>query len=427
MINRDLNHSLNRLSRWSELIDSDRKSTCLNILENFDAQTRDIAMISSLAEALAFSGEKWSWPEGVSPICDVISTGGPSSLSTLVCTYILGACGIYVPNVTVPGSLAGAVDVLALINGYRTNLYHSEIQEVFNRSKISRTFTSSSMAPADGYLFRMRSEVGKKSVPSLVIASLLAKKIAIANSSCAVDIRCGALGNLGTTLDECKDNAELFVQVADKIGISVRCVITDVDSPQTPFFGRGESLAALESVLTRNVENAWLSKHLETCLRISGEALLACGVEDSVDQAQKTVTEALQNGSAFEAFHNNLISQGSSESNMTQAVSEFRMENRVQVQSQYSGFVSGIDTKILADIVVFANRGGGENSNLLGLECLKECGDSIKKGEAIAVIRHNKHVGQTVISQVSKAIISAYKIGTNFAAASPPQVLAFVN
>src|SRR5271170_4830986 len=72
--------------------------------------------IAQLAMVLAESGHVVR-PQGGVTHADVASTGGPSSLSTLLCPLFLRSFGSTVPKLGVSGRPAGAVDVLAQIPG----------------------------------------------------------------------------------------------------------------------------------------------------------------------------------------------------------------------------------------------------------------------------------------------------------------------
>jgi pyrimidine-nucleoside phosphorylase len=75
--------------------------------------------IAELARGLASSGAELP-PDPCS--ADLASTGGPTSLSTLLCPLFLRARGLRVPKLSVVGRPAGGVDVLQTIPGFNAAL-----------------------------------------------------------------------------------------------------------------------------------------------------------------------------------------------------------------------------------------------------------------------------------------------------------------
>src|SRR5690348_1284014 len=66
------------------------------------------ADLASLSSTLARSGEQKRFPSNVHT-ADIASTGGPSSLSTLLGPLYLRALGFHVPKLGVPGRPAGGI------------------------------------------------------------------------------------------------------------------------------------------------------------------------------------------------------------------------------------------------------------------------------------------------------------------------------
>ena len=139
------------ITRWASLSEKAKRQVSIAVLDYFGADCEDESAIAALAKALANSGDVYRWPPEINPLGSVISTGGPSSLSTLLCPFIIATAGCYIPNLTVPGAVAGALDVLALVKDYKTSLSQDEMIQALRASRVANTLTSSEFAPADGY------------------------------------------------------------------------------------------------------------------------------------------------------------------------------------------------------------------------------------------------------------------------------------
>lgn len=217
--------------------------------------------IAALAVRLANTGERLD--TGPFDTADVASTGGPGSLSTLLCPLFLVANGLVVPKLGVPGRPAGGIDALALIPGYRTVLSTDEIVALLETCGYAHVQAGGRFAPADAALFSYRQRHGAQAVSALAIASLLSKKVAMGVRSVGLEVRVGAHGNFGDT-EAARGNAARFCAVARLLGIDATCILTPGGVPQQPWIGRGEALAGLASVLS-GATDAWLGRHLLDC------------------------------------------------------------------------------------------------------------------------------------------------------------------
>ena len=153
----------------------------------------DDAGIAALARSLAASGE--TLESNTDRTADVASTGGPSSLSTLLCPLFLRAFGWIVPKLGVPGRPAGGLDVLSRIPGYRVDLSAAEVACVLRDCGYAHFVAGERIAPLDARLFTLRQQTGAQTIPALVIASLLSKKIAVGVRTVGLDVRVAMHGN----------------------------------------------------------------------------------------------------------------------------------------------------------------------------------------------------------------------------------------
>lgn len=90
----------------------------------------DIHEVACLAERLASSGATIS--PRTTPTADLASTGGPTSLSTILCPPMLASAGWEVPKLGVPGRPAGGIDVLGSVEGYQVALASKEATRVLD-------------------------------------------------------------------------------------------------------------------------------------------------------------------------------------------------------------------------------------------------------------------------------------------------------
>jgi len=201
-------------------------------------------------------------------LSDIPSTGGPASLSTLICPLFLKIFGNQVLKLGVPGRPAGGIDVLSLIEGYNVNPNLDEVDSWIKESGYVHFLANSEFAPLDRLVFNYRKANNALNIPSLVVASILAKKIAVGVKYVGLDIRVSEFGNFGKTWQEAGENARLFIDVAKLARIKARCFITPGAEPQQPYIGRGEALLALKKIFEDDMSHS-LRKHLGHCFSMA--------------------------------------------------------------------------------------------------------------------------------------------------------------
>jgi thymidine phosphorylase len=259
----DLNASDTARELISDFLNKASENSMENLVSFCRKQELNESEILFLAKGLASSGEQLQFSES-KDICDIASTGGPSSLSTLLCPLYLKALGMQVMKLGVPGRPAGGIDILAQIKGYEYNPSTQDLQHWFRITGYVHFLAKDSFTPLDGLLFTFRKKNNAIEIPSLAIASLISKKIAVSVSRVGLDIRVSSFGNFGKTWEEATDNGQKFNRVARLAGLYSKCFLTDGSEPQQPFIGRGEALLALQKIFENNI-NAHLRKHLTQC------------------------------------------------------------------------------------------------------------------------------------------------------------------
>ena len=335
----------------------------------------DLALheVASLSQRLAFTGS--TLPSGANTTADVPSTGGPSSLSTLICPLFLRWKGFTVPKLAVPGRPAGGVDVLATIPGYRTGLNRDEVILCLEQCQYAHFSAGKDFVPLDARMFAMRQKMGSQDNPHLVIASLISKKLAASVVKVRLDVRVGPHGNFGRTIEEARTNARMFNNVARTVGLDSACYLTDATSIYQPFIGRGEALVALDDLFNDQASD-WLAEHVQSCWQMT-ENVSANG--------------AYPKGSGLrQIFADNLAAQGSSIRAFSLRVDEVRGSNKETIRARSSGHVQ-IDIPELRRLLVHTQvsfpSGRTLFSDPCGVELLCRPGQEVEAGQQIALVR----------------------------------------
>ena len=224
--------------------------------------------ILSLTERLANSGHRIVGK--IDNSIDIASTGGPSSLTTLLCPFYLQAEGRLVVKLGVPGRPAGGLDIMSQIPGYSIDLSIDDMHQVLAECGFAHFRSNGLFAPEDARSFQIRKKVDGLAVPELAIASLLSKKVALGLETVGLDVRIAPHGNFGADWAQARANSSVFVRAAMEFGINAKCFLTDATVPYQPFIGRGEAIWALYTIISGNPDDS-LMIHERLCKQLSAE------------------------------------------------------------------------------------------------------------------------------------------------------------
>lgn len=399
--------AFDRLSLRSQLKTTPSDDELLNlatsVANNFHS---DVSIAVQLSEWLASSGVNIMLENAI--VADVASTGGPTSLSTLITPLYLRAGNAIVPKLGVSGRPAGGIDSLAQLPSYRTQFEQSQLEQALNCGGYVHFLSKGMMTPLDGRLFAIRQKAGLQAIPTLVASSLLAKKLAVGVRYVGLDLRVAPFGNFGKNFEEAKRNAHLFITVASKLGIKASVFLTNACYPYQPFIGRKESLVALDHIFN-GTESSWLNEHHETC-RLLALATLP-------QHSQRTAAHASRN-ELKKHFEQNIVIQGSNIEEFDSLVSCTKAAHKYQLCAKSDGFCN-FDIEKLRDYIVGWQKKlsttENDHADPIGLILLTQPGQWVEKGQPIASVRVDNTIKEDVILQISEMIANPLKnpIGKN--------------
>lgn len=347
----------------------------VNLARTNGLSDRDIA---DLAQTLATSGAHLE----ANPLAaDLASTGGPSSLSTLICPLQLCARGLTVPKLGVRGRPAGGIDILETIPGFQPKLDRRVAGSALAQSRYIHLLADEHWAPLDARLFGYRQLVGAQDVPDLVIASILAKKLAVGVRGAGLEIRVAPHGNFGTTLDAARHNAHRYNAVAAELDLRPVCILTDGTRPYQPYVGRGEALVALASVLDGKSSD-WLADHVSLCLQMSD----AVAEMLEVDTARPVGLPDLRT-----VHEEMLLAQGASPAAFWMRVEEIQAALTTTISAEKSGWIE-YDLGVLRTLLVDQQRSQPHHPNNqpldpAGVTLLAKPGDFVETGDPVMTVR----------------------------------------
>lgn len=352
--------------------------------------------IAYLATVLANSGQVLT-PPGMAS--DVPSTGGPSSLTTIICPLALDVAGFCVPKLGVSGRPAGGIDVLSLLEGYKIDFNSSEVETLVKKNRYIHFIASKEFTPLDGELFDFRKKTNRLAIPSLVIASLLSKKIACGLRLTGLDIRVGEHGNMGKNMTEARRNADSFAAVAALVGIRAYPFLTYGEYAYQPYIGRGESIIALYKIFEDSDIPFALRRHFNNCL-------LACSY--LISKSSTPIRWTLSDLRA--SFERNLQIQGS---NYVAFLREFErvMDDKFfDITAAEAGYFSYRLGSVRDFIVTFQGKDATKRfSDDVGITLLREHGQFVESGEAVFRVRISSSLSSErialIVSQANHLVL----------------------
>lgn len=344
--------------------------------------------IADLARTLAASGQNLARREGTA---DVPSTGGPASLSTLLCPLFLRAAGFVVPKLGIPGRPAGGLDVMAQVGGYCTSLRPDQIERVLAACGYAHFDAEAEFAPLDREFFRYRQANAAQALWPLVIASLLAKKLAASVRVVGLDVRVAPHGNFGANAASARQHAQRFIAVSRCLDIESSCFLTDATVPYQPYIGRSEALWAVSTVF-ESTDSAWLAQHVEECRFIAAETT---GYRDLVP---RTILA--------HHFFENLEAQGADRDAFYDVVRSTAAAHAPAVTATTSGRVRYDLGLLRTTVMAFQGEPDGETAypDLAGVRLLVPPGALINAGEPLVSVRCPPEMRDTFTARLSDCI-----------------------
>ena len=357
----------------------------------------------ALTEAMRDSGERLAWDVG--PVVDKHSTGGVGDCVSLVLAPALAACGAFVPMVSGRGlgHTGGTLDKLEAIPGLRTDLDLGALRRQVGAVGCAIVGASAALAPADARLYGLRDVTGTVRSVDLIVASILAKKLAAGLGGLALDVKAGS-GAFMKTAEEAEALARALVGTARGAGCAAVALVTDMGEPVAPALGNAPEVREALAVLRgRGGRLADLSAAL------GGEALALAGLAADPQAGAGMIRAALADGRAAEAFGRMVVAQGGPSDVLERDVLPEAPVRR-EVPAERVGVVHSMDGEALGHAVVALGGGrrrpGDAVDPAVGLCAVARIGDPVEPGAPLAVVHAaTEEAAEAAARAVQSAIV----------------------
>ena len=317
---------------------------------------------------------------------DKHSTGGVGDKTTLIVGPIVAACGVPVAKMSGRGLgfTGGTLDKLESISGFRIDLSAEEFFETVKKTGISVIGQTGNLAPADKLLYALRDVTATVDSIPLIAASVMSKKLAAGSDKIVLDVTTGSGAFMKNTRDA-KNLAKHMVAIGNHAGKETVAILTGMEEPLG--FAIGNNMEVKEAIEVLKGDGPEDVKEVSVAL---AGMMLSLGLENvSHSQGKRMAKKALSSGQAFEKFKEMVQAQGGDIRYVEHPEFFERDAFEGEVLAAEDGFLSGMDTEKIGVAAGLLGAGRETKDSVIdmsaGIYLKKKIGDTVKKGEPIAI------------------------------------------
>ncbi len=317
---------------------------------------------------------------------DKHSTGGVGDKTTLIVGPIVAACGVPVAKMSGRGLgfTGGTLDKLESISGFRIDLSAEEFFETVKKTGISVIGQTGNLAPADKLLYALRDVTATVDSIPLIAASVMSKKLAAGSDKIVLDVTTGSGAFMKNTRDA-KKLAKHMVAIGNHAGKETVAILTGMEEPLG--FAIGNNMEVKEAIEV--LKGGGPEDVKEVSVALAG-MMLSLGLENvSHSQGKRMAKKALSSGQAFEKFKEMVQAQGGDIRYVEHPEFFERDAFEGEVLAAEDGFLSGMDTEKIGVAAGLLGAGRETKDSVIdmsaGIYLKKKIGDTVKKGEPIAI------------------------------------------
>ena len=317
---------------------------------------------------------------------DKHSTGGVGDKTTLIVGPIVAACGVPVAKMSGRGLgfTGGTLDKLESISGFCIDLSAEEFFETVKKTGISVIGQTGNLAPADKLLYALRDVTATVDSIPLIAASVMSKKLAAGSDKIVLDVTTGSGAFMKNTRDA-KKLAKHMVAIGNHAGKETVAILTGMEEPLG--FAIGNNMEVKEAIEVLKGDGPEDVKEVSVVL---AGMMLSLGLENvSHSQGKRMAKKALSSGQAFEKFKEMEQAQGGDIRYVEHPEFFERDAFEGEVLAAEDGFLSGMDTEKIGVAAGLLGAGRETKDSVIdmsaGIYLKKKIGDTVKKGEPIAI------------------------------------------
>jgi pyrimidine-nucleoside phosphorylase len=338
----------------------------------------------AMTEAMIATGETVDLRSALGrKVVDKHSTGGVGDKTSIAVAPIVAACGVPFAKMSGRGlgHTGGTLDKLESIPGFRVELSTDEFVSQVQKAGLAIIGASANLVPADKKLYALRDVTATVDNFSLIAASIMSKKIAGGAEAIVIDAKVGD-GAFMKSIEDARALAEAMLDLARRADREVVCLLTDKNRP----LGRavGNALEIREAIATLRGDGPpdFLELVLAACSRLL--AVSDLGIDEV--EGRIRATQAIADGSAFEAYERWIRAQGGDPSEDVLPTAAVVRE----LPADRAGYVADLGAVAVGQAALHLGAGRQTKDDIIdhavGVVCLLKPGDRVAEGEPLAEI-----------------------------------------
>ncbi len=338
-------------------------------------------------------------------VVDKHSTGGVGDKTSIAVAPLVAACGVPFGKMSGRGlgHTGGTLDKLESIPGFRVELSEDEFVAQVRDVGVAIIGQTGDLVPADKGLYALRDVTATVDNVQLIAASIMSKKIAAGADAIVLDVKVGD-GAFMKTLEDARRLAETMLELGERGGRRVACLLTDMDQP----LGRavGNALELLEARATLRGEGP--EDFTELVLTATAQLLAFSDLGVDATEGRRRAEAALHDGSALAMYDRWIQAQGGdpSEDALPRAPVVRTLE------APEGGHIRALHALPvgIAALELGAGRVRKDDSidHAVGIVCLRKRGVQVEQGEPLAEI-HARTDGAA--DAAAERVLAAYELG----------------
>uniref|UniRef100_A0A7C4DAI4 AMP phosphorylase n=1 Tax=Staphylothermus marinus TaxID=2280 RepID=A0A7C4DAI4_STAMA len=332
----------------------------------------------NLIVAMVETGSKISFEERVYDIHSIGGVPGNGKVA-LISVPTIAAAGLLIPKTSSRAitSAAGTADIMEVLANVCFTA--EELKEIARKVRAALVWGGKlNLAPADDIFVNVERKLGIDPKHQMV-ASILAKKVAMSVDNLVIDIPVGKKIKV-ETINEADELAGLFIRQAGRLGINIKVTVTYGGQPIGETIGPAlEAYEALKSMIDRTGRRSLIDK----ALHIAGLVLELSG-KTGLGEGYILAREIFTSGRTYEKFKQIIEAQGGDPNIKPEDIAIGK--HSFTIYSPLEGAVTHIDN---ASVLMIARAAGAPFDKGAGVRLHAKVGYRVNKGDPLITIYSN--------------------------------------